>query len=217
MSEFTQLVAPRPAAPAHTMAGIAVATVVSNSDQAGLGRVQIRLRWNPAATLWARVAVPMAGSQSGSYFMPQADDEVLVAFNDHDLTEAYVIGCLWSSPRKPPRTGPQDPRNLRVIRTPAGHELLFDDQQNLVSLKTQSDQHITLSKDSIEVSAGNGASTVTLGSKGEIAIKASQSITLEAPRISVKGSSQLELQSSTKASLSGGGLCEVKAGLVKIN
>lgn len=216
MSELTQL-ASMQSTPAAAAANISVAKIVSNTDQAGLGRVQIKLRWNPGATLWARVAVPMAGSSSGSYFMPQVDDEVLVAFNQSDLSEAYVIGCLWSSPRKPPKVGPLDPKNTRVIRTPAGHELLFDDQQNLVSIVTAAKQSITLAQDRIELSSGNGQSTLTLGAQGQISIKASQSISIEAPNVSVNGSGQLELKSTSKASLSGGGLCEVKAALVKIN
>ena len=217
MSELTQLISQPPAPMQNGAGNISVAKVVSNTDQAGLGRVQIKLRWNPGATLWARVATPMAGSGNGSYFMPQVDDEVLVAFNQTDLTEAYVIGCLWSSPRRPPKSGPDDPKNLRTIRTPAGHELLFDDKQNLVSLVTSTKQSITLAQDRIELSSGNGKSTITLGAQGQISIKASQSISIEAPNVSVNGNGKLELKSSTSASLSGGGLCEVKAGLVKIN
>ena len=217
MSELTQL-ASQPSASTHeASSSIAVAKVVSNIDQAGLGRVQIKLRWNPGATLWARMAVPMAGPQSGSYFMPQPEDEVLVAFNQTDLSEAYVIGCLWSAPRRPPKTGPSDPKNTRLIRTPAGHELLFDDQQNLISIVTSTKQSISLAQDRVELSSGNGKSMITLGASGQISIKATQSISIEAPSISVNGSGQLELTSSTKATLSGGGLCEVKAGMVKIN
>ena len=217
MNEFTQLAA-QPSAPSPSGGqSIAVAKVVSNQDQTGLGRVQIKLRWNPAATLWARVATPMAGRDNGSYFMPQPEDEVLVAFNQADLTEAYVIGCLWSAPRRPPKAGPQDPKNLRAIRTPAGHELLFDDQQNLVSITTAAKQSIVLAQDRIELSSGDGKSMLTLGSQGQISIKASQGVSIEAPNVSVNGSSKLELKSSTSASLSGGGLCEVKAGQVRIN
>ncbi len=217
MSELTQLaLQPGASTPAAAL-GISVATVVSNIDQANLGRVQIKLRWNPGATLWARVAVPMAGSGTGTYFIPQRDDEVLVAFNQTDISEAYIIGCLWSSARRPPRTAPTDPTNLRAIRTPAGHELLFDDQQNLVSLVTSTKQRITLAPDRIEVSAGDGKASFTLGTGGQIEIKASQSINIEAPSVILNGKSKLELGSSTKATLSGGGLCEVKAGLVKIN
>ena len=217
MSEFATQLASFSSKPPAAGANISVAKVVSNIDQSGLGRVQIKLRWNPGATLWARMAVPMAGPSNGSYFMPQPDDEVLVAFNESDVTEAYVIGCLWSAPRRPPKAGPTDPKNIRLIRTPAGHELLFDDQQNLVSIVTSSKQSITLAKDRIELSSGNGQSTLTLGAKGQITIKASQSVSIEAPNVSVNGSGKLELKSSASASLSGGGLCEVKAALVKIN
>ncbi len=217
MSELAQLVAQAQANPSAGTGAISVAKVVSNTDLANLGRVQIKLRWNPGAILWARVAAPMAGPSNGSYFMPQVDDEVLVAFNQTDLTEAYVIGCLWSSPRRPPKISSNDPKNLRCIRTPAGHELLFDDQQDLVSLVTSTRQSITLAPDRVELSSGNGQSTITLGKQGQISIKASQGISIEAPNVSVNGSGKLELKSSTSASLSGGGLCELQAGLVKIN
>lgn len=217
MSELAQLASQPPTPARQGGSSIAVAKVVSNTDQAGLGRVQVKLRWNPQAVLWARVAVPMAGAGSGSYFLPQKDDEVLLAFNDSDLSEAYVIGCLWSGPRRPPKAAPGDPKDLRAIRTPGGHELLFDDKQNLVSIVTNQRQKITLAADRIELSAGDGKSMLTLGSAGTISIKASQGISIEAPDVTVNGKAKLELQSSAKASLQGGTLCEVKAVTVMIN
>ena len=196
---------------------ISVGTVSSNMDTSNLGRVQIRVAWLPGATLWARVALPMAGDKNGAYFIPQPGDEVLVAFNQSDISEAYVIGCLWSSARKPSKGGSTDPKNKRSIRTPQGQELLFDDQGNVIELVTADKQKITLARDRIELSAGNGKATLSLGADGAIELKGSVSISIEAPKLTVNGSTKLELKSSTAASLNGGGICDVKAGLVKIN
>jgi uncharacterized protein involved in type VI secretion and phage assembly len=196
---------------------ISIGTVTSNQDSSALGRVQIRVSWLPGVALWARVAVPMAGDKNGSYFIPQPDDEVLVAFNQADITEAYVIGCLWSSARRPPQSGPTDPRNKRSIKTPLGQELLFDDEGSLIDVVTKDKQRITLKPEHIELSSGNGKSTLTLGADGKITLKGSTSISIEAPTVTVNGSGKLELKSGTTASLNGGGMCEVKASLVKIN
>src|SRR5579862_1946328 len=56
--------------------GVAIAEVVSNIDESGLGRVQLRLPWLPGYQPWARVAVLSAGSNRGTYFIPQTGDEV---------------------------------------------------------------------------------------------------------------------------------------------
>src|SRR4051812_45786078 len=101
--------------------GIAVAKVVSNNDKTGLARVKVNLPWLPGLDLWARVAMPMAGPGRGMFFIPQQDDEVLVAFNRGDVQELYVIGSLWNGQDKPPSASPDDSKNKRIIHTPAGH------------------------------------------------------------------------------------------------
>jgi uncharacterized protein involved in type VI secretion and phage assembly len=196
---------------------ISVGTVSSNVDISGLGRVQVRVAWLPGTTLWARVALPMAGDKNGTYFIPQPGDEVIVAFNQSDISEVYVIGCLWSSARRPSKDGPSDPKTKRSIRTPQGQELLFDDQSNLIEITTAEKQRITLARDHIELSAGNGKATLSLGADGAVKLKGSVSVSIEAPNLTVNGSTRLELKSNTAASLNGGASCEVKAGLVKIN
>ena len=53
---------------------------------------------------WARVAVPMAGMACGFYFIPDIDDEVLVAFEHGDLDRPFVLGGLWNSDDPPPES-----------------------------------------------------------------------------------------------------------------
>jgi uncharacterized protein involved in type VI secretion and phage assembly len=198
------------------MHGVAVAQVVSNTDLSGLGRVQLRLPWLPGHMPWARIAAVTAGNGNGSYFIPQVDDEVLVAFNHGNVTEPYVLGALWNGRDKPPFKGPLDPTQKRAIRTPAGHEVLLDEAQQSISITTSTGQKITLAPDRIELAAGDNAK-ITLLTSGTIKLEATVAVEIKAPSISVNASGKLDLKASANATLDGGSLCVVKGALVNIN
>jgi uncharacterized protein involved in type VI secretion and phage assembly len=196
--------------------GVTPATVVSNQDLSGQGRVQIRVAAWPNYQPWARVASFDAGDRRGGYFIPQVGDEVLVAFNQGDVRDPFVLGTLWNGRDKPPFTGPTDPVDTRAIRTPAGHEVLLDDAGRKVVVKTSTGQTITLKPESIEIAAGDAAK-ITLSTSGTVTIEASARIELKAPAIQADASSSLDLKASIAASLDGGANCVVKGGLVLIN
>ena len=196
--------------------GVAIAEVVGNTDTANLGRVQVRLPWLNGYQPWARVAMPSAGSSRGTYFIPQVGDEVLVAFNHGDVREPFVVGSLWNGRDKPPRTGTLDPTNVRMIKTPAGHEITLDDTGQSIVVTTSSGQKLTMDAQQIELSAGKGAAKITLTTSGDI--------TLEGTNVRVKAQGVFEAKGATaevngdsSATFKGGGLCTVQGGLVKIN
>src|SRR5581483_7414165 len=87
--------------PEKKIYGVTTATVLNNFDCTGEARVQLQLPWLPGYTPWARLSSPMAGSSTGSFFVPQVGDEVMVAFNQGDVREPYVLGACWSSADKP--------------------------------------------------------------------------------------------------------------------
>ena len=69
--------------------GVYPALVTDVQDPDNQGRVQIKLTFveeNDGATAlaWARLATLMAGGDRGSWFIPEVDDEVLVAFTAGD-------------------------------------------------------------------------------------------------------------------------------------
>lgn len=203
----------RDAGPEERHFGVAVAEVVDNLDAHTQGRVQLKLPWLPGYLPWARVAVLSAGQQRGTFFMPQIGDEVLVAFNQGDVREPFVIGSLWNGRDPPPAI---DAQGQRVLRTPAGHEIFFDDKQQSIVITSASGQKLTLDPNGIEVSAGQGAAKLTLGTSGEV--------TLEGLSISVKASASAELKATSvqingdaETALKAGGLCTVQGALVKIN
>jgi len=153
---------------------VAVAEVIDNNDALTMGRVQIRLPWLDVP-VYARVATLMAGSNRGTFFIPQPGDEVLVAFNHGDVREPFVIGSLWNGVDQPPATDMGDPMFKRLIRTPQGLELEFDDKKGTVT--------ITIKK---ELKAGVGVASVSGAPVGKEDKEAVPAIVLDSKQIKLK-------------------------------
>src|SRR5579859_8088567 len=93
--------------------GLVVGTVSSVKDPENMGRVKVKLPWlaSPEAsstddmqeTDWARMATPSGGNGRGFFWLPEVDDEVLVAFEHGDTARAFVVGALWNGQDKPPK------------------------------------------------------------------------------------------------------------------
>ncbi len=198
------------------LSGVAVAEVLSNIDPTNQGRVKLRLPWMPGVEPWGRVAGGSGGPGRGMYFIPQVGDEVLVAFHHGDVREVYVVGSLWSTQHAPPATSPLDPVNKRMIRTPAGHEILLDDLDKSVTVKSATGHTVRLEPSKVEVATQGGSAKVVLEASGAVSLTASVSIELKAPKVTLDAAT-LELKGSGVAKLTAGGVCEIKGGMVKIN
>lgn len=197
--------------------GAVVAEVIENCDQTVMGRVRVRFSWLPGYEPWARVATAMAGNGRGAYVMPQVGDEALVVFNHGDVREPYVIGSLWNGSGKPPVTAPNDAETKWVIRTPQGHEIVFDDATRSIRIATATKQTATLTDQQIELSMDDQKATaITLDTKGNITIKASQALTLEARSIKITDqTASLAIQGGT-LDISGGSQCTIDATRIDI-
>src|SRR5262249_48783821 len=133
-----------------------------------------------------------------------------------DLSEPYVLGSLWSAKDNPPVTSPTDPVDRRLIRTPKGHELEFNDQEQSVTLTTSTGHTVMLAPDSIAIKTDNGTASVTLDATGSISIEANLSIELKAPEITLSGTS-IKLNGDATVEIQGGAACQIQGGIVKIN
>ena len=117
-----------PAGPGEYMAeyfGVYRAIVVDNNDPAQRGRVAIRVPSvedpNGSGNShqgWAPVSVLTAGKDRRTWYMPEKDDEVLVAFESGDPRRPFVIGALWNGNDKPP-TSKDNTGGKDVKKTPS--------------------------------------------------------------------------------------------------
>jgi phage baseplate assembly protein V len=207
MDVFSHLMAPGDADSRYF--GVAFAVVTNNKDPDGLGRVKVKLPWmaDTAESDWARVVTPMAGAARGFYFLPEVDDEVLVAFEHGNPESPYVLGALWNGKDKPPESNSDGKNDRRTIRSRSGHvirltdsdgaekiEIIDKSAKNSIVISTK-DNTITITADAdISIQAGKGklelsGNGIELRSKGAVKIEASQNLDLKAgPQLNIKGS-----------------------------
>lgn len=130
---------------------VVIAIVTDNKDPEELGRVKVKFPWldENLTSHWARVAAPMAGPDRGFFFLPEIDDEVLVAFEHGDVNFPIVIGGLWNGVDKPPMTNSDavpSSVDFRRIKTRYGHIIELEDTsgKGRIVIQTPGGQRIVL-------------------------------------------------------------------------
>jgi phage baseplate assembly protein gpV len=193
--------------------GVVNATVVECVDCLGEARVQLMLPWLPGYLPWARIASPMAGMARGSFMIPQVGDEVLVAFNHGDVREPYVIGSLWNTIDRPPALSPTDAVTKRVIRTPFGQEISFDEALQSVTISNTIKNSLTLDAKGAQLSAA--LCSVTLDISGSVTITAIKDLTLQSNVINITGGT-INISSTAATTINGGPKTTIAGGQIDI-
>lgn len=187
--------------------GIVIALVKSLEDPENLGRVRVEYPYlGDQQSFWARVVTFMAGPDRGARFIPEVDDEVLVAFEQGDPRRPYILGALWSKIDTPiPDDGSQTDNNWRYIKSRSGHVLRFDDSDGgeKVEIIDKDEKHkiiIDTSGDKIEITCDSGdvivnaasgkvdvkASEIRVESTGKMTLKAAATMTIEGATVNIK-------------------------------
>ena len=203
MSSLSELSAFAPLLPwsghGGRMPGVYPAIVTDVQDPDSMGRVRVKLPWaadfnNETYEAWARVATLMAGANRGSWFIPEPEDEVLVAFEGGDPRRPYVLGGLWNGVDSPPESMQQN-NPIRSLTSRSGIKITMDDTDGQVQLilETPGGQKITFtdSPSAIKVEDATG-----------------NSLKLETSGVTLTAASKLTIQAST---------IEVSAGMVTVN
>ena len=194
--------------------------VTNNLDALGEGRVQVRIPTLPAFEPWARLCAIGAGSSRSYLWVPELNDEVLVAFGQNDERDAYIIGGLWSLIDRPPVTLPTDFLIKRVIKTGKaagiGHEVEFDDLKQSITITSSTNQKITIDPTMIELQTTGGSVSVKLDLISQtVSITAPLKIELKATQISIQGTT-VDIKGAT-INIQSAGPCSIQGLPVKIN
>jgi type VI secretion system secreted protein VgrG len=100
-------VTPRPVIPG-TQTAVVVGPPGEEIFTDKYGRVKVQFHWdrdgqrNRDSSCWIRVAQPLSGSDRGVFWVPEINDEVLVAFEHGDPDRPYVLGTVFNPHRLPP-------------------------------------------------------------------------------------------------------------------
>ena len=198
----------------HRIYGVVVGLVTNNQDPDGLGRVKVKFPWlsDEDESHWARVAAPMAGNDRGAYFLPEVEDEVLVAFEHGDPRFPYVVGALWNGKDVPPAKNDDGKNNVRVIKSRSGHVIRLTDEDGKEKIEIVDKSE----KNSLVVDTA--ANTITITSDKDIVLSASKgAIKLDAKTIEIKSSADTKLESGAGLDVKASGTMNIKGATVNIN
>lgn len=171
--------------------GVAEAIVTDVNDPGQEGRVKLKYPWFDDNTVsdWARVRQLYAGPGYGTFFIPEVDDEVLVAFVHGDMKMPIVLGGLYNGSDKPSmfRDDSTDPK---LIRTKGGQQILLDDSSGKEKIQIVDKEGNLIEIDAVAKTITIEAdSNVTIRSKsGNVTVEAKGTLELKGQTVNVTGS-----------------------------
>jgi uncharacterized protein involved in type VI secretion and phage assembly len=184
---------------------VVVGIVTNNKDADHMGRVRVKFPWlsDDDESWWARIATPMAGGGRGMYFLPEVNDEVLVAFEHGDVRFPYVVGALWNGKDNPPTENDDGKNNVRLIHSRSGHLLRLDD---------------TDGNEKIEIIDKTGGNCITIqSSDNSIEIKCNGRMKLQANGIEINSLTDLKIQAGTTMDVQSTAPMTIQGATVNIN
>jgi uncharacterized protein involved in type VI secretion and phage assembly len=197
--------------------GVVVAIVTNNDDPDQLARVKLKFPWlaDEYESDWARITQLGAGPSAGAVFIPEVNDEVLVAFEFGDVRRPYVVGSLYNGKDKPKLgdglvSGGKVKRSGFVSRK--GHSLVFfddDGKSGIALISSDKKVRVALKQNGPEIHI-YCEGKVTIESQGDMKIASKANVSIEAAsQLKIKGDGGISVNSSSQV--------EIKGQLIKLN
>ena len=152
--------------------------VVDNNDPEKLGRLKVKVPsvlGNDVVTGWAMPCLPYGGAKDqGFFFIPEERSGVWVEFEAGDLEFPIWVGTYWAKPggnSEVPKEAQVSPPTNRVVKTPSGHMIEFDDTSGSqkIKLTDKAGNNILLDSSNNKLTITQGATpvnTITMDSNG---------------------------------------------------
>lgn len=225
------------------MEGLHTAVVKKlDGDPAGECRIQVELPWleGESKLLWARLSTLYGTNGSGSFWLPEPGDEVLVGFVNNDPAHPVILGSIYGAKHKPPYEYTAE-NNTKALVTRKKLKIEFDEEKKIITVSTPGNNKVELNDDgkSVTLTDANGnevkmdkdgislssAKDIKLSAKGNITMDATmklsgsakQDASLEGLNVTVQGKMGATVKGNATAELSASGQTTVKGAMVMIN
>jgi uncharacterized protein involved in type VI secretion and phage assembly len=172
-------------------------TSVDDPKQMDRAQVQVPTKFGTEILDWARPILIAPGWS----WKPVVDDLVWVMFENGDPDRPLYFGSWWPQDANAASTLSDDAKTnypvTRILTTPAGHKMVFDDTEDAEKITLQSK-----SGHKVELDDANGSEVVTISHKdgtSKIEIDSTGKVTIEA-------NGNVEVTSPSDILLNGGGL-----------
>ncbi len=234
--------------PGFNLEGVITGVVTNVVDPDNLGRCKVKFPSIPGApeSEWARVVTVGGGPDRGALFLPEVDDEVLVAFERDDTRRPVVLGGLFSTKnalpgQNPVKDGIIDVRrltsrtaNMLELSDAEGKEyVLIQHGKKKHEIRIENDKITVEAKSAIPIKLTNGQATIEMKDNGDIlidgnkiTIKGKMDVELQSDmnvkakgnlNVQVEATAQLQLKGTASADLQAGGVLNLKGAKVGIN
>lgn len=173
--------------------GVYEAIVTDVNDPAREGRIKVRFPWfdEQMVSDWCRARQFYAGNGYGAFFVPELDDEVLVAFIQGDMRLPVILGGLYNGQDSPPSYRAND-KDEKVIRTKGGHQITLDDTSGAEKITIIDAQE----RNRIEIDTVNNSIKIET-TTGKLTLKANEIEISATASIKVEAGGQMDLKGAT--------------------
>lgn len=186
-------------------AGLIVGVVTNINDPSNQGRVKVRFPGLAASkeSAWARLLGIGGGHDRGFVFVPEVNDEVLVAFEGGDTRLPVVIGGLYGARSTIPTPEVRDGKvQSRRLQSRLGHSIKFLDgtspaTQAIELTLAGGQSFIHLGKDKLAVTVPSGTPIDIKAGQTSVSIANDGGMTMKAPTIALEAQTQLQLKAAT--------------------
>jgi phage protein D len=209
--------------------GVVVGIVTNVRDDQGLARIKVKYPTisDQLESNWARLVTPMAGNGRGFEFIPEVNDEVLVAFEYDDINKPYILGALWNGKDKPPEAsnsivGSDGKVQKRIIRSLSGHTITLDDTSgsekiSIIDKTTKNLFEIDSAKNSMSVLTSDGhkilmdSKGITIESAGTLTLKSTGNMDIQSQaNMTAKSTGNMKNESTGNMDIKSTGMMKVQ-------
>jgi uncharacterized protein involved in type VI secretion and phage assembly len=198
-------------------------TVVDDKDPQKQGRLQVEVPsvWRGPKPRWARPCFP-----PGQFFTPPVGAKVWVEFEAGDPHYPLWVGIWWAQQEVPEKAALDEP-TTRMITTPSGHTVQFDDKdgEEAITVHHKADGFLSIdAKGSVVVGNASGSIIYLNADDGEVSVISEQGhritltgdglalthndgsfVDVRGDNVTVSGSSKVQVMANN-VSITGGGV-----------
>ncbi len=220
---------PRSATGMHPAVNVAQVTNVNDPDNQGRVKVRYPAISEQEESFWARIVGIGGGANRGAVFIPEVNDEVLVAFEGGDPRQPVILGGLYGQRSTIPTPTVEEGKiQQRTFTSRLGHVIsLLDgtenEQQAILLQLAGGNSSIRLGKDKCSVNVPSGTPVEIVAGDSSVKIANDGAITLSAPQVTIAGQSKITLtageiaiNADTRLSLQGTVTAGLKGGQVQV-
>jgi phage protein D len=213
-------------------AGVYPALVTNNKNDGAkggvkAGSVKVKFPWlgDDTESFWARMITIGAGDGRGFHWLPEINDEVMVAFEDGDFNRPYILGSVWgkdTTPETEAKAVKSDGKvAIQTIKTRAGHiirftdtdgdhkievldgktktKIILDGQNEKITIESAKDILIE-AKASGNIDIKNGSGPINIQTQGNVDVKAQGNVGVKATgTLALEGTGGVTIKGSTIA------------------